>query len=152
MYLSAAAIAAMENVRRPHFLDPTAVRLARSIGDAAGLKNIGVHINTVEPGCRATEFHAHRYEEECLYILSGRGTTTLGDTKQRVGPGDFIGHPIDGVAHEMVNDGDEPLVYLVIGQRLPQEIVDYPRIGKRMYRHGGERNIVQVKDIQTMKV
>jgi len=151
MYLSAAAIAAMENVRRPHFLTPSAVRYDRSLGDAAGLKNIGVHLNTIAPGDRATEFHAHHYEEECIYVLSGRGTAVIGDVRHRVGAGDFIGYPTDGIAHEMINDSDAPLVYLVIGQRLQQEIVDYPRIGKRMFRHGGERNVVNLADIEQSK-
>jgi uncharacterized cupin superfamily protein len=148
MYLSAQVIAAMDSVRRVHFLNPGAIRGNKSIGDAAGLKNIGVHLITIAPGDRSTEYHFHHYEEECVYVLSGRGTAVMGDQTHPLGPGDFLGHPIDKVAHEMINDGTEPLVCLVIGQRLAQDITDYPRQGKRLYRHSGERSLVDLGGIK----
>jgi uncharacterized cupin superfamily protein len=148
MYLSADAIAAMEGVRRAHFLNSDAVRINKSLGDATGLKNIGVHLIAVPPGHRSSEFHAHPYEEECIYVLSGRGQATIGEATHRIGPGDFIGCPTNGVAHEMINDDAEPLVCLVIGQRLQQDITDYPRLGKRLYRHSGERDLVDLARVE----
>jgi uncharacterized cupin superfamily protein len=148
MYLSAQTIAAMEAVTRVHFLNATAVRRNKSLGDAAGLKNIGVHQITIAPGSRSTEYHFHYYEEECVYVLSGTGVALIGEQTHKLGPGDFLGHPLDKVAHEMINDGSEPLVCLVIGQRLAQDITDYPRKGKRLYRHSGERSLVDIDGIQ----
>jgi uncharacterized cupin superfamily protein len=148
MYLSAQTIAAMEAVTRVHFLNATAVRRNKSLGDAAGLKNIGVHVITIAPGSRSTEYHFHYYEEECVYVLSGTGVALIGEQTHKLGPGDFLGHPLDKVAHEMINDGSEPLVCLVIGQRLAQDITDYPRKGKRLYRHSGERSLVDIDGIQ----
>jgi len=148
MYLSNQAIAAMQAVKRVHFLNDAAIRSNKSIGDAAGLKNIGVHLITVEPGHRSTEFHFHHYEEECVYVLSGHGAAMEGETSHKIGPGDFLAYPIDKVPHEMINDGNEPLVCLVIGQRLTQDITDYPRKGKRLYRHSGERSLVDTAGIQ----
>ena len=146
MYLSAQAIAAMEAVKRVHFLNESAIRSNKSIGDAAGLKNLGVHLITVQPGHGSSEYHFHHYEEECVYVLSGHGTAVIGEQAHKIGPGDFMAHPIDKVAHEMFNDGTEPLVCLVIGQRLVQDISDYPRKGKRLYRHSGERRLVDIAD------
>ncbi len=148
MYLSAQAVAAMAAVQRTHFLNAEAVRSNKSIGDAAGLKNLGVHLITVAPGHRSTEYHFHHYEEECVYVLSGHGTAVIGEQTHTIGPGDFMGHPIDKIAHEMINDGAEPLVCLVIGQRLTQDISDYPRQCKRLYRHSGERSLVDLVSIQ----
>jgi uncharacterized cupin superfamily protein len=48
----------------------------------------------------------------------------------------------------MINDGTDPLVCLVIGQRLTQDITDYPRKGKRLYRHSGERSLVDIEGIK----
>jgi uncharacterized cupin superfamily protein len=48
----------------------------------------------------------------------------------------------------MINDGSEPLVCLVIGQRLAQDIKDYPRQGKRLYRHSGARSLVDADVIK----
>ena len=148
MILSAQAIAAMDAVKRVHFLNEGAIRSNKSIGDAAGLKNIGVHVITVQPGHRSTEYHFHHYEEECVYVLSGHGTAVEGETFHKIGPGDFLAYPIDKVAHEMINDGAAPLVCLVIGQRLAQDISDYPRKGKRLYRHSGERRLVDIDGIK----
>jgi uncharacterized cupin superfamily protein len=148
MYLSASAIAALEGVRRVHNLNPAAIRTNKSLGDEAGLKNIGVHLISIAPGDKSTEFHSHKYEEEAIYVLSGHGTEVMGETNQKIGPGDFIGFPGGGLAHETVNDGTEPLVCLVIGQRLPQDVVDYPRKGKRMYRNSGQRDMVDFTQIE----
>jgi uncharacterized cupin superfamily protein len=148
MYLSAEKIAAMEGVRRIHTLNPAAIRTDKSLGDEVGLKNIGIHLITIAPGDKSTEFHTHKYEEEAIYILSGHGTEVIGETKQKIGPGDFIGFPRGGVAHETINDGTELLVCLVIGQRLAQDVVDYPRKGKRLYRNSGQRDMIDHANIE----
>jgi uncharacterized cupin superfamily protein len=148
MYLSAEKIAAMDGVRRVHFLNPAAIRINKSLGDEVGLKNIGIHLISVAPGDRSTEFHTHRYEEEAIYVLSGRGTEVIGDQTYKIAAGDFIGFTGGSAAHETINDGTEALVCLVIGQRLQQDVVDYPRKGKRLFRNGGERNFVDHSNIE----
>ena len=147
MYLSAEKIAAMEGVRRIHTLNPAAIRIDKSLGDEVGLKNIGIHLIAIAPGDKSTELHTHKYEEEAIYVLSGHGTEVMGGTTEKIGPGDFIGFPAGGVAHETVNDGTEPLVCLVIGQRLQQDVVDYPGKGKRLYRNSGQRDMVDYESI-----
>jgi uncharacterized cupin superfamily protein len=138
----------MQGVRRVHTLNPAAIRLDKSLGDEVGLKNIGIHLITIAPGDKSTEFHTHKYEEEAIYVLSGHGTEVIGETKQKIGPGDFIGFPAGGVAHETINDGTEPLMCLVIGQRLSQDVVDYPRKGKRLYRNSGQRDMIDHANIE----
>ncbi len=148
MYLSAEKIAVMAGVRRVHNLNPAAIRKDKSLGDEVGLKNIGIHLISIAPGDKSTEFHTHRYEEEAIYVLSGQGTEVIGEATHRIGAGDFIGFTAAGVAHETVNDGAEPLVCLVIDQRLAQDVVDYPHKGKRLYRNSGERNLVDYSHIE----
>ncbi|TMB69522.1 MAG: cupin, partial [Deltaproteobacteria bacterium] len=63
MYLAAEKIAVMEGVRRVHSLNPSAIRTNKSLGDEVGLKNLGIHLISVAPGDKSTEFHVHRYEE-----------------------------------------------------------------------------------------
>jgi uncharacterized cupin superfamily protein len=148
MYLSAQVIAAMQGERRVHFVNPAAKRLDKSLGDAAGLKNLGIHMMTVAPGDRSSEYHCHKYEDEAIYVLSGCGTAVIGSESHKIGPGDFLGFPGGGSAHETINDGTEPLVCLVIGQRLAQDVVEYPRAGKRLYRNSGQRDMVEISTIQ----
>ncbi|PWG63534.1 cupin domain-containing protein [Spiribacter halobius] len=151
MYLSAQDIERMEGTEKVHFLNPQAVRRNRSLGDAVGLERLGVHLITVPPGHYSTEYHAHRYEEEAVYVLSGRARATLGEDTLAVGPGDFLGYPTNGTAHDLYNDGDEPLVCLVVGQRLAQDVTDYPRLAKRLYRNSGEWDVVDHADIRPVR-
>jgi uncharacterized cupin superfamily protein len=148
MYLPAEKIAAMQGVRRVHTLNPAAIRIDKSLGDEVGLKNIGIHLISIAPGDKSTELHTHRYEEEAIYVLSGRGTEVIGDQSYKIGSGDFIGFSGGSAAHETINDGTEPLVCLVIGQRLAQDVVDYPRKGKRLFRNSGELNLVDHTNIE----
>ena len=78
MYLSAETIAGIKGVRRVHHLDATAIRIDKSIGDEVGLKNMGIHLVTIAPGDKSTELHTHKYEEEAIYVLAGRGVETIG--------------------------------------------------------------------------
>jgi uncharacterized cupin superfamily protein len=103
---------------------------------------------TIAPGDRSSEYHCHKYEDEAIYVLSGRGSALIGEEKHKIGPGDFLAFPGGGTPHETINDGGEPLVCLVIGQRLPQDVVDYPRAGKRMYRNSGQRDMVDIAHVQ----
>ena len=147
MYLSAKQIAAMQSIRRVHQLNAAAIREDKSLGDETGLKNIGIHLITIAAGDKSTEFHSHKYEDEAIYVLSGHGTEAIGNETYKIGPGDFIGLPAGGPAHETSNVGSEPLVCLVIGQRLPQDVVDYPHKGKRLYRNSGQRDMIDIAQI-----
>lgn len=145
--LTAEEINNMQGERKVHFLNPNAVRINKSLGDAVGLNNLGVHIIYVEPGHDSTEYHIHYYEEECIYILSGQGTAIIESDKYKVKKGDFIGLPANKAAHNIINDGNETLVCLVMGQRLAQDVGDYPNKGKRLYRNSGEWNLVDIINI-----
>jgi uncharacterized cupin superfamily protein len=57
----------------------------------------------VPPGKESFILHAHEHDEEFVFILEGEGTAQIGDAKVAVGPGDFMGFPIDGTPHHLVN-------------------------------------------------
>ncbi len=52
--------------------------------------------------------------------------------------------PRNSVAHALHNDVAAPLTCLVIGQRLEQDVGDYPRQRKRLYR---QWNLVDMEHI-----
>lgn len=131
--------------RRAHALNAAFVRHTRSLGDAAGLSSIGVHLVRLEQGDTSSVFHFHHQDEEWIYILSGRGTTEIGDEKHEVGPGDFMGFVAGSPPHALHNPHAEDLVYLVGGNRLPFDVCDYPRIGKRRYRINGKNVYVDAR-------
>ena len=61
--LTALDIEQMPGERKVHFLNPGATRFNKSLGDAVGLRNLGIHLIEVEPGRKSTEHHLHHYEE-----------------------------------------------------------------------------------------
>jgi len=135
--LTADQIAAMSGLAKTHFLNQNARRINKSLGDATGLTGLGIHLIEVEPGCVTTEYHVHYFEDEAVYVLSGTATAEIGDEEHAIGPGDFIGYRKGGHAHAIRNTGTETFRCLVIGQRLAQDVADYPRLAKRIYRNDG---------------
>lgn len=126
----------MEGLSKTHFLNSNAKRVNKSLGDLTGLTGIGFHIISVPVGAVSTEHHVHYFEDECVYILEGKGTSVIGDREQRVLPGDFIGYRAGGEAHHLINDGEDVLKAIVVGQRLSHDVADYPHHGRRIYRNG----------------
>ena len=100
--------------------------LSTRLGEHAGMSRIGVNVDLVRPGERSTQFHWHHDEEECFLILSGTGVLMVGDAVYRIGPGDFFAknegpeHP-----HQFVNDGDQDLQILTIGEHRGDQ-AEYP--------------------------
>ena len=127
-------IQALCGEHKTHFLNDSAKRENLSLGDLTGLTGFGFHLISVAPGDYTTEYHVHHDEDECLYILSGTALARIGNHSSQVNAGDFIGYRAGGEAHSLLNNGDEPLVCIVVGQRLPHDVVDYPDKQKRLYR------------------
>lgn len=132
-------IAAMQGLAKTHFLNDNARRVNKSLGDETGLTGFGFHIIEVEPGCETTEHHVHYYEDECVYVLSGTATAFFDEEPSEIGPGDFIGYRKGGVAHSIVNTGEQTLRCIVVGERLPHDVADYPRQAKRIFRNSGRK-------------
>lgn len=147
LLLKATEIAGMAGEHKVHFLNPNAVRLSKSLGDAIGLNHLGVHLVQVEPGKESTEYHIHQYEEESVYVLAGKGTVIIGGDRYAVEKGDFFGFPRNTAAHNIINDGTETLEFVAMGQRLQQDVADYPEKKKRLYRNSGEWNLVDMQDM-----
>jgi uncharacterized cupin superfamily protein len=99
----------------------------RRFGPHAGNLQLGGQLLELLPGERSFPFHYHCANEETCYVISGRGTVRIGDARVAIRAGDWIAHPVgpDG-AHQMINDGDEPLVYLCISTQHKCEVVGYP--------------------------
>lgn len=135
--ISADDIEAMEGVHKTHFLNKNAVRVNKSLGDMTGLSGFGFHIIDVEPGHESTEHHVHHHEDECVYVLSGTATAYIGEDAHVIGPGDFIGYRKGGLAHSIKNTGTQTFRCIVVGQRLPHDVGDYTKLGKRIYRNEG---------------
>ncbi|MBI1187217.1 MAG: cupin domain-containing protein [Alphaproteobacteria bacterium] len=108
------------------------------MGRALGLKRLGVNFARIPAGKESFVPHAHQREEEWLYILYGQGMALIGDEEVEVGAGDFLAFPAPQVAHHLRNTGFEDLVYLMGGEALDADVVDFPSVKKRGVRVGEE--------------
>ena len=107
----------------------------------AGLQRTGVSFVRIPAGKESFIYHTHHFEEEWIYVLSGRGIAEIDGHDHEVGPGDFMGFPTPSVAHHMRNPFDVELVYLMGGENREYEVADYPKLGRRMVRMREERII-----------
>jgi uncharacterized cupin superfamily protein len=82
------------------------------------------------PGKRSFPLHVHHVTEEALFVVSGRGKVRTPEGQEPIGPGDFVSFPAGGPAHQILNDGAEPLVYVGIAAVTGADIVEYPDSNK----------------------
>lgn len=148
---TALQIRRMKEDKFVHFLNPGAIRYMRSLGDAAGLETLGVHLVRLKGGDVSTEFHYHHQDEEWVYILSGRGVAEIGAKKYKIAAGDFMGFVADSEPHAMTNPHKKDLLYLVGGNRCPLDVCDYPRINKRRYSENGKNAYVDLAALIPVK-
>ena len=141
---TAAQIRRMKEDKFVHFLNPGAIRYTKSLGDAAGLQTLGVHLVRLKTGDDSTEYHFHHQDEEWVYILNGSGIAEIGGKKSKIGAGDFMGFTAPSLPHAMRNPHKTDLVYLVGGNRWPLDVCDYPRIKKRRYRMNGDNTYLDL--------
>jgi len=106
--------------------------LLTGLSRPAGLTRLAVVLARVPPGRESFVHHKHLRDEEWMYVLSGRGVAELDDLEREIGPGDFLGFPAGGPAHDTRALPGEDLVYVSGGDawsRTSIDIVDFPRLG-----------------------
>jgi uncharacterized cupin superfamily protein len=99
----------------------------RRFTSAAGNQQLGGSLMEVAPGAISYPFHFHTNNEEAIYVISGSGIARIGEERVPVRAGDWIAHPVGRAnAHQMINTGDVPLVYLAIATDHKVEVLGYP--------------------------
>lgn len=106
--------------------DKYAVKRKRLSANTGGEK-LGASLYEVPPGKAAWPRHYHLVNEEALFILSGRGKLRLGRNAVEVREGDYVTlNAGERHAHQLLNDGDEPLRYLCVSTMEEPDVVMYP--------------------------
>jgi uncharacterized cupin superfamily protein len=102
-------------------------REKRQLGDLFGLKNFGVNLTRLAPNAMSALRHAHAKQDEFVYILQGRPTLQTDDGRTLLSPGMCAGFMAGtGNAHNLLNETEEDVVYLEIGDRMPGDYATYP--------------------------
>ncbi len=99
----------------------------KELSDAADGEQLGASLYELPPGKRSWPYHYHTANEEALYVLSGSGTIRLAEENHDLEAGDFVAMPADERGgHRVVNDGDEPLRYLMVSTMNEPDVALYP--------------------------
>jgi uncharacterized cupin superfamily protein len=102
-------------------------RAKQAVGNAAGLKNFGVNLVSLEPGSRSALRHWHSLQDEFIYIIEGEVALITDAGSQRLTPGMMAGFPAgEANGHHLVNQSSSRVVYLEIGDRTPEDQAHYP--------------------------
>jgi uncharacterized cupin superfamily protein len=116
------------------------------LASLTGLERTGVDLARIAPGKESWVYHAHHREEEWAYVISGRALVEIGDETHEIGAGDFVGFATPSPAHHIRNPFAEEFVYLCGGEHQHTEIVDFPRLGRRLVREGDQRLVYDIAD------
>jgi uncharacterized cupin superfamily protein len=88
-----------------------------------------VNLTTLMPGRESSMRHRHSHEEEFVYVLEGELVLRTDGGEQVLVAGHCAGFPSgSGDAHQFVNRGTVPAVYLEVGTRDPADSVVYPDV------------------------
>jgi uncharacterized cupin superfamily protein len=102
------------------------------------------------PGKRSFPLHRHLGTEEALFAVSGRAKVRTPEGETPIAAGDYVSFPPGGVAHQIINDGTEPFIYLGLSSGIGVDVVEYPDSGKVACAHGtppnAKRYIFKEKD------
>jgi quercetin dioxygenase-like cupin family protein len=74
-------------------------------------EHVMIGLNCLEPN-QIQPIHAHTGADKFYFVLSGRGTFTVGDEEKTVAAGSVVVAPA-GIPHGVTNSGDERLSLLV---------------------------------------
>jgi uncharacterized cupin superfamily protein len=101
---------------------------------------LGVAIAELAPGKQSAPAHWHVLEEEHVFMLEGTATLRLGADNFAMKAGNYACFPAGQRAgHCLVNTGDTPCRYVMIGERNPNEVVVFTDARKVLVRALGDR-------------
>lgn len=99
----------------------------KQLSEAASGEELGCSLYELPAGEQSWPYHYHTANEEAAYVLSGTGTLRLADETHRLAAGEYVAFPADETGgHEIVNDSEGPLRYLVFSTMNDPEVTVYP--------------------------
>lgn len=105
-----------------------------------------VEILRIPPGKTPYPYHLHSAQWEFYHVISGNGAARHENGTTPIAPGDaFIFPP--GKPHQLINDGSEDLIILVIADNPIGESGYYPDSGKWLVR-SPERRILRSEPLE----
>ena len=101
--------------------------VAAALGGKLGLERIGVNHEMIFPGGSSSMPHCHSTDEEFVFVVRGRPSLWIDGHLSELEAGDAVAFPAGtGIAHTFLNNTDEPIELLIVGERSPDDRVHYP--------------------------
>ena len=113
----------------PPFDRLAATRERRRLGDALGLKNFGVNLLRLPPGCGSSQRHWHSRQDEFVFVVAGEVVLVTDGGEQLLTAGMAAGFPAgkpDG--HHLIKRSGADALVLEVGDRTPGDEADYSDI------------------------
>jgi uncharacterized cupin superfamily protein len=102
-------------------------RVKRPLGDLFSLSNFGVNLTRLAPHAVSALRHAHTKQDEFIYVIQGRPVLMTDEGRTQLEPGMCAGFKAGtGNGHQLMNESDEDVVYLEVGDRTPGDTASYP--------------------------
>lgn len=125
----------MANIYEPEFqpvAQPRGFRAKRArLGYELGTERLGASLWEVPPGEAAYPYHFHYLDEELVVVISGRPTLRTPDGERQLEPGEAVRFASgEAGAHQILNRGNEPAVFLAVASQDRADVVAYPDSGK----------------------
>lgn len=122
---------APERIKASSYPEPYASQMAgrrkQPLGDLFGLSNFGVNLTRLAPKAVSALRHAHTKQDEFIYILQGHPTLHTDEGRTRLSPGMCAGFKAGtGNGHRLINEAEEEVIYLEVGDRTPGDEGSYP--------------------------
>jgi uncharacterized cupin superfamily protein len=108
------------------------VKRAR-LGWRAGTERLGASLYELAPRCprELAKYHLQYANEELLVVLSGTPTLRTPSGKRRLEEGDVVVFPAGPRgAHQVFNETDDPVRYLMMSTMNSPDVMEYPDEGK----------------------
>jgi uncharacterized cupin superfamily protein len=121
-----------------------AARERRRLGDALGLKNFGVNLLRLPPGCGSSQRHWHSRQDEFVFVVTGEVVLVTDGGEQLLTAGMAAGFPAgkpDG--HHLINRGVADALVLEVGDRPPGDEADYSDIDMLVRAIDGKQRYVR---------
>jgi uncharacterized cupin superfamily protein len=119
-------------------------RERRRLGDALGLKNFGVNLLRLPPGCASSQRHWHTRQDEFVYVLAGEVVLVTDRGEQTLRAGMAAGFPAGtGDGHHLVNRSAADALLLEVGDRTPGDEADYSDIDMMVRWVDGEERYLR---------
>lgn len=114
------------------------------IGLLIGARKLGYRVARIAPGKAFCPLHSHDREEEFFYVLEGTPAIRTSRGTLQCRAGDFIAFPVgERGTHQLINDGPESCLVLLVGMNEENEVCYYPDSQKMLVDGAGRSRIVR---------